>query len=120
MQSEAQAQKELAKILDQAGLVWTATANGGKRDKRTAASLKLSGVKAGVPDILIFTPPPTGFGVGFALELKREPSEGKQKGRVSVHQRPWLEELRRLGWRAEIGFGLQHSIELLKGAGYTI
>ena len=43
--SEADIQKELAKILDQAHLLWTATANGGKRDKRTAAALKAQGIQ---------------------------------------------------------------------------
>jgi len=118
--TEYQIQCQLAMILDQAGLLWTATANGGKRDKRTASSLKKSGVKAGVPDILIFTPPPNGIGSGFALELKRPASEGKRKGSVSNSQRVWLQNLRSLGWRAEVAYGLEHALNILTLAGYEV
>lgn len=118
--SEAEIQKSLARRLDQAHLLWTATANGGKRDKRTAATLRAQGVKPGVPDILIFTPPPSGVGIGLAIELKRPTTRGKQRGRLSPHQRIWLEELRALGWRAEVAYGLDHALEILRGAGYDI
>jgi len=67
MITEAEIQKELALILDDANLLWTATANGGKRDKRTAASLKAQGLKPGVPDILIFTPHLQGSAAGWLL-----------------------------------------------------
>ena len=118
--TEQDHQIELARRLDNAGLIWTATANGGKRDKKTAATLKRTGVKAGVPDILIFTPPPNGHGVGFAIELKR-PAKGKmQKGRASLHQKTWLENLRGLKWRAEIAYGYEHALDLLRNAGYEI
>lgn len=119
-QTESDIQKALAEVLDHASLLWTATANGGKRDKRTAAALKAQGVKPGVPDILIFTPPPSGVGIGLAIELKREAGYGKQRGRLSPHQRIWLEELRTLGWRAEVAYGLDHALEILRGAGYNI
>ncbi len=48
-ETEAQIQKRLAQYLDGLNLFWTATANGGKRDKKTACSLKAQGVKRGVP-----------------------------------------------------------------------
>jgi len=118
--SEAEIQKDLVGVIDQARLLWTATANGGKRDKRTAASLKAQGVKAGVPDILIFTPPPSGMFQGLALELKRPQGFGKARGRVSAHQRVWLEELRAIGWRAEVAYGYDHAIEILKSSGYDL
>lgn len=120
MRTEAEAQKELAKILDASGLLWTATANGGKRDKRTAAAMKASGVKAGVPDILIFTPCPDGHGCGFAIELKRKATDDKRKGRLSAHQKIWLQELRSHKWRAEVAYGVDHALDLLKQAGYMI
>lgn len=118
--TESQIQKKLARILDQAEVLWTATANGGKRDKKTAGALKAQGVKPGVPDILIFTPPPSGIGAGLAIELKRPRLNGKPKGRLSPHQRIWLEELRTLGWRAEVAYGYDHAVEILKGAGYSV
>jgi hypothetical protein len=119
-QTESDIQKALAEVLDHASLLWTATANGGKRDKRTAASLKAQGLKPGVPDILIFSPPPSGIGCGMAIELKRPRHGGKAKGRLSAHQRIWLEELRALGWRAEVAYGYDHALEILRGAGYEL
>jgi len=118
-ETEAQIQKRLAVYLDRLNLLWTATANGGKRDKRTASALKSQGVKKGVPDILIFTPPPVGGSVGFAIELKVDATETRRKGRVSEHQRIWLQELRANHWRAEVAYGYTHAIELLTKAGYT-
>lgn len=118
--TELEIQCELAKHLDALGVLWTATANGGKRDARTAASLKRSGVKRGVPDILIFTPPPSGIGAGLAIELKRGNQDSRRRGRLSEHQRIWLESLRALGWRAEVAYGLDHALEILTQAGYTL
>jgi hypothetical protein len=116
--TEAEIQRELAVLLDELGILWSATANGGKRSKRTAYALKMSGVKAGIPDILIFSPPPQG-GRGYALELKRG-GVGRSKGRVSEHQKVWLQRLRNEGWRAEVAYGLEHALELLKEAGYPL
>jgi len=118
--TEHQAQCELAKILNSSGLLWTATANGGKRDARTASALKKSGVKAGVPDILIFSTPPSGVGCGLAIEMKRARQGKKPKGRISENQRIWLEQLRAAGWRAEVAYGLDHAIEIIEGAGYIL
>jgi hypothetical protein len=118
--TEQKIQEALAKYLDSLGVLWTATANGGMRAKAAAAALKRSGVKAGVPDILIFTPPPSGVGGGLAIELKRPRVGKKPKGRVSDHQRIWLEALRATGWRAEVAYGYDHALEILSAAGYVI
>jgi len=118
--TEAEIQKELARLLDNAGLLWSATANGGRRDKRTAASLKAQGVKRGLPDILIFDACPSGVGCGLAIELKRPRSDGRQRGRVSDAQRVWLEGLRACGWRAEVAYGYDHALDILESAGYQI
>ena len=118
MKTEYSIQCALAQILDSHSLLWTATANGGKRDKRTAGAMKKSGVKPGVPDIFIFTPPPSGVGVGLAIELKRPKTDSSAQGRVSVVQRVWLENLRAVGWRAEVAYGLEHALSILESAGY--
>ena len=117
-ESESDIQKRLSCALDELGVLWTATANGGRRDRRTAASLKKQGVKRGVPDILIFDPPPSGVGSGLAIELKRPRESGRARGRVSEHQRIWCERLRACGWRAEIAYGYDHALEIIKSAGY--
>lgn len=118
--TEQQIQEQLAKYLDSMGLLWTATANGGVRAKAAAAALKRGGVKAGVPDVLIFTPPPSGVGVGLAIELKRPREGARPKGRISDHQRIWLEALRATGWRAEVAYGYDHALEILTAAGYVL
>ncbi len=120
--SELGLQRAVARVLDSAGLLWTATANGGKRNIRTAAMLKASGVKAGVPDVLIFRAclcpvvEEKDLGLkrstqyhGLAIELK----DGK-KGRVSEHQQQRIDALRREGYRAEVCRSLDEVLALLR------
>jgi hypothetical protein len=117
--TEADIQKTLATLLDSLGLLWTATANGGKRDRRTGASLKAQGVKPGVPDIIIFSPPPLHPDKrGCMIELKRPKGLKKAKGRLSAHQRIWLDELSQIGWIAEVAYGYELAISILIDAGY--
>jgi hypothetical protein len=74
-----------------------AVPNGGHRHVAVAAKLKQEGVKAGVPDILIFIS--RGNYHGMMLELKFN------KGRLSKHQITWLERLNNNGYRAVVAFG---------------
>ena len=117
--SEAEAQERLAELLNRSGVLWCAVPNGGYRRGAEAARLRRQGVKRGVPDLLIFDPPPSGHGVGFALELKRG-GTGQRRGSVSTYQREWLEGLRARGWRAEVAYGLDHASERLSAAGYLL
>lgn len=73
------------------------------------------GVKAGVPDILIFTPPPDADAVGAALELK-----ASKRTRVTPAQLQWIEDLRDCGWVARVCYGADESIRWLKSIGYTL
>ena len=68
--TELSEQIVVVKALRQAGILFCAVPNGGRRDKREAIMLKASGTVAGVPDILIFEETPGGK-VGTALEMKR-------------------------------------------------
>lgn len=113
---ESEEQEALAQALDQAGLLWSSTANGGRRDKRTAASLKRQGLKPGVPDLLIFSSTPQAPR-GAAVELKRAPPN---KGRLSPDQVVWLEELAREGWAALTCYGAADAVAQLREAGYNI
>lgn len=65
--------------------------NGGLRDKVTASRLKQTGVKAGVPDVML--PLPWGQFAGLFLELKKI-----RKGVVSDEQAAYHIELRRAGY----------------------
>lgn len=76
------------------------------------------GVKAGLPDVLIFSRPPVGSrfdGVrGVALELKTK------KGRMSLAQERWAFDLRREGWHAVTTYGLDHALAAIAGCGWDV
>jgi len=67
--------------------------NGGKRDAREAARMKLQGVKAGVSDVLL--PVKRGGSGGLWIELKAPGG-----GRTSEAQKEWLVRMRYAGHRA--------------------
>ena len=87
MQSEKALQEAVAAYLDHTGLLWCHVANERQTDVARGAALKRAGVKAGVPDILIFDAP------GLAVELK------SSEGRLSPAQRVWRDRLLACGWR---------------------
>lgn len=96
--------------------------NGGKRGKAEAARFKRLGVKAGMPDYLIFTPPPllknelTATGEhckGVALEMKR--ADG---GKLSQAQKKQLAMLAKHGWYTFVAHGSDPAIERLTKLGY--
>lgn len=69
--------------------------NGGYRPPRTAALLKRTGVKPGVPDM--FLPVAHGCYHGLFIELKRV-----HGGAVSFYQKIWIDNLRSQGYRVEV------------------
>lgn len=71
--------------------------NGGKRDARTATSLKKQGVKAGVPDIVL----PVGRGGYFGLYI--ELKTGKNK--TTVKQQEWIKRLKDNNYCVEVCYG---------------
>lgn len=121
--TEAAEQRVLAAYLDALGLDWAAVPNSGYRGAlhrdasmaaRMGAQLKAEGVKAGVPDVLVFSPPPGLRGiVGVAVELKRQ-----RGGRVTPEQAHWLERLRLHGWEAFVAHGADEAIKRLQELGY--
>ncbi len=84
-----------------------ASANGGHRHKATAARLKRTGVKAGVPDM--FLPVARNGHHGLFIELKR-----RKGGRVSPEQKEWLKALNEQGYRAVVCKGADEAIKELK------
>lgn len=91
--------------------------SGGLRNARTAARLKVEGVKSGVPDI--FLPQPmvkTIFGQtiwysGLWIELKRPESVGKTEGKASKDQEKWLAYLNSRNYLAKVCFGYLQAID---------
>lgn len=114
--SEQEEQERLAAALDASGLLWTATANGGRRSMSTGLALKRSGVKPGVPDILIFTPSPLAP-QGAAIELKRVyPTPGT----ASPQQVAFIERLNAAGLNAAVAWGAEGARDQLIAWGYQI
>lgn len=107
-------QEAVARALDSAGVRWCHVPNGEHRDMRTARRLKRHGVKAGVPDVLIFESPPNmPMAVGAALELKTE------RGRTSPSQEDWLTGLRLNLWEVAVVHGVDEAAAKLREWGYV-
>lgn len=112
-QTEQQAQRAVGQYLDLCGVLWCHVPNGGKRTATEAKIFRGLGVKAGVPDLLVFTPPPAYWSVGLAIELKRE-----QGGRVTEEQHRWHKALRSCGWLVLVCHGSGDAIDRLHELGY--
>lgn len=80
--------------------------NGGKRDPNTALRLKASGVKAGIPDILL--PVARGGFYGLFIELKRK------GGSLSADQKEMIELLTDQGYLVVVCKGADAAIEEIK------
>jgi len=116
--SEQSEQIALARRLDCARprILWAHVPNGGSRDQREVQKLRASGVKAGVPDVLVFTPTAKAP-CGVALELK---AEGKGYGDVADEQREWLAGLAAYGWATVVAFGCDDAVGQLRALGYVL
>ena len=101
--TEREIQEQIVSVLKLKNLLFCHPPNEGKRSVRAGAALKKSGMKKGVPDLLIFNTTACGF-KGLALEVKKE------KGRLTLEQRAWIDLLRGEGWRAEVGKGIVECI----------
>ena len=142
--SEESEQIKLAQWLDLAKVLWCHVPNGGGRSKREAARLKAAGVKAGVPDVLIFSQPPNYWDCfrplddmderllaaftpdqpsyiggqrisGVAIELKKP---GSTWSAVSTVQRIWATNLTGEGWYWFAARGADEAIAELQRIGY--
>lgn len=110
---ELSEQMALARALDAVALLWCHVPNGGYRSSREAVSLRQSGVKAGVPDVLVFSSAP-GAPRGVALELKAS------GGALRPEQREWLDRLGRLGWATVVAYGYEDAVAQLRALGYGL
>lgn len=107
--TEREEQEALATWLDASALRWCHVPNE-RASRAEAGKLKRQGVKAGVPDVLVFSRVPGRPEVrGVAIELKR-----RRGGTVRETQREWIEGLRQSGWVAEVCRGSGDAIALLR------
>lgn len=115
--NEDKEQKAVAKWLDWHDVSpWTHVAHEGKRHKAYAKKLKEMGTKPGVPDVVIFKPPPEDPDKnGTAIELKRRDG---YRSDVTEYQEEWLRDLEESNWVVEVCFGSDEAIETLKKLGY--
>lgn len=113
MTEEDRIQINVAKTLDAAAVLWCHVANERKTTEERGIFLRRKGVKKGVQDVLIFTPPPLcpQF-VGSAIEIKT------LDGTVSSDQRYWFERLYACRWYTTIDRGYDAVISKLKQLGY--
>lgn len=81
--------------------------NGGRRDARTAASLKMEGVRAGVPDIFFARPNQRNH--GLFLEMKKTSG-----GRVSPEQKEQSIALIEAGYCCKVVKGCNEAMAVLK------
>jgi len=112
--TEYEEQCKLAEYLDMKGYLWCHVPNGGNRNPITGKKLKRQGVKPGVPDVLIFNLPKTGYETcnGIAIELKR--SNGNPSDLMDT-QKKWLDSLDVVGWETKVAFGADDAIDWLEG-----
>lgn len=117
--SELSEQITLVAKLRKAGILFCAVPNGLEVANQRAARMgKASGTQAGVPDLLIFDPPPNHPECcGTALEMKRV---GGKFSDIRPNQREWLAALGCRGWRTEVGFGARDAVGKLRALGYDL
>jgi hypothetical protein len=111
--SESREQKSVVKVLRRSGILFSSIPN---EITRNDPHWRGMGLLRGMPDILIFDPPPTspqGI-IGVALEMK------SRSGRASKEQRRVLTELAKRGWFAFVGYGATHALEVLDKLGYRL
>lgn len=81
--------------------------NGGYRSPKTAAAMKKTGVKSGVPDMCLAVPMDQHH--GLYIELKR-----RKGGRLSENQIDWLERLEAEGYACVVCKGWEEAVEAIK------
>ena len=83
-----------------------AVPNGGKRDIRTAQSMKMEGVRAGVPDLFFAHPTKSAYGLFIEMKVVKG-------GRVSPDQKKMILALEEEGYVVKVAKGCAEAIKIL-------
>lgn len=114
VETEDEEQRTVVHWLQIHGILFAHVPNGGYRRRVEAAIFRGLGVQPGVPDLLIFDPPPKAPARrGAALEMKRQ-----KGGRATPAQLAWLAALAERGWLTAICRGAEEAIAQLEAWGY--
>ncbi len=118
--SEHNEQCAVVTWLTMKGITFFAVPNGAHKSFSQATKFRREGLKRGVPDIVILTPPPACPGkVGTVLEMKREMSGTKaRETAVSEEQHEWIKTFQRNNWKAVIAYGSDEAYKFLEELGY--
>ena len=110
---------KLAEYLDMKGYCWCHVPNEGKHKVQYRKKQAKKGLKAGVPDVLIFDNPGdikmgskliSGVIInGIAIELKR-----KKGGSLQESQKKWLKKLDERDWITNVCYGADEAIKFLE------
>jgi hypothetical protein len=103
--TEYEIQCKVAAYLDATQVLWTANAGGLRTSIGAAVKMKRSGYKKGSPDLMIFEP--RGDYHGLFIEMK------KPGGILGVHQKTWLERLRKKGYYTAACYSYDEAIEAI-------
>jgi hypothetical protein len=111
--TEAQETERVIAWLEQRGIACFGVPNAGKRSYGAANALKAQGMRRGVPDIIIVTPPPVGGFGACAIEMKKVSG-----GDLRMEQYAWLTRMSANKWAAKACAGAHEAIAWLEELGY--
>lgn len=110
MQKEDQLQIAVSNYLklQYPNVFWCHPPNGGKRNAMEGAKFKSMGVRAGMPDLLIFEQRHYGgFARALAIELKIKPNK------VTPEQTECLAQLKSRSWQTEVCYSFDEAKKII-------
>ena len=112
---EAWEQKQVVRWMSSRGIELFSVPNEGRRSPGLANHMKALGMRHGVPDLIVITPPPAHPEMRLAIEMKR--TDGSTAD-LTKHQIATHEAMARNGWTVWVCFGHEQTITRLKEVGY--
>ena len=114
--TENQEQRAVVKVLREHSIPFIHVPNEGNRNKVNGWNLKMLGLSAGFPDLILFqTPPKFPNCKGLVIEMKRAK---KSASRVSPQQQEWWSLLEQHGYICMVAYGAAEAIAKLQELEY--